>query len=83
MKTKLAVMKEEGRLLGGGYHYMLFPAEIKDDFQAKIYKHMGHIIIEVEPEQAKELLEGARLAMKHQIEIAVIADQWEALGRKK
>lgn len=80
---KLAVRKEPGIIPGSGFHYMLFPMEMKDAFEVESFALMGHVIIEVPPDQGKKLLEEGRKALVHQIEIAKITDQFENIGPNK
>lgn len=75
--VKLAVKKEEGRIPGGGFHYMLMPMRIEDAFQASAFERMGNIIIEVTDERAEELIKQAGEAMMHQLNVAVLADAAE------
>lgn len=80
---KLAVRKEPGIIPGSGFHYMLFPIAMKDDFEVECFRLMGHVIIEVPNDQGEKLLKEGRAALGHQIEIAKIADQFENLGVNK
>lgn len=80
---KLAVRKEPGIIPGTGFHYMLFPMAMTNDFEVESFALMGHVIIEVPPDQGKKLLEEGRKALAHQIEIAKITDQFENLGVNK
>lgn len=71
---KLAVKKDGGELQGlGGYHYMLQPFEL-DDFQEKAYRMMRHVIIDVDYATGLRLLEDARNAMRHQVEVAILCE---------
>lgn len=71
---KLAVRKETGEIPGSGFHYFLLPIKLESDFQAAAFEQMGHIIIEVDADKAEALLDQARLALRHQIEIAHLAE---------
>lgn len=75
---KLAVKKEPGAIPGSGFHYMTFPMAMGEmGTVPEFFELMGYIIIEVPDERGKELLEQARAALKHQVEIAYIADKAE------
>lgn len=80
-KIKLAVRKEPGIIPGSGFHYMLFPMAMQHDFEAACFQQMGYIVIEVPETEGKALLEAGRAALRHQMEIAVIADSWEKLQK--
>lgn len=75
MNVKLAVRKDEGSVPGGGYHYCLFPKVIENDVEAQMFRMMGFILIEVPNDQADRLLAEAGAALRHQVEIAVLAEK--------
>lgn len=75
---KLAIRREIGSVPGGGYHYFLFPAALDVEplnMQSEHLKMVGHIIIEVDDKRGEELLADSRIALKHQCEIAILADK--------
>jgi hypothetical protein len=72
---KLAVRKEEGAIPGGGFHYMLHPMKMTSEFEAEMYRLMGYIIIEVPETIGEEYLDQARQALRHQLEIAHLAEK--------
>lgn len=74
----LAVRKEEGRIPGGGFHYLLMPMQIESDFQAECFRLMGHIIIEVPDQEGERLIKDAGKSIHHQCEVAVYTDAAEA-----
>jgi hypothetical protein len=74
---KLAVRKEPGHIPGGGFHYMLFPMKMESDFHAHAFALMGYIIVETSEEDGERLLKEARAALKHQCEVALMADAAE------
>lgn len=76
---KLAVRKEPGHIPGSGFHYHLFPIEMNgpEGMHELAFKMMGHVIIEVDDERGKELIKDAKLALKHQVEIALLTDAAE------
>lgn len=76
---KLAVRKEEGRIPGGGFHYMLHPMAMTNDFEAECFKRMGHVIVEVPNDKGEQLLKAGRAALAHQMEIAVFTDAAEEI----
>lgn len=80
---KLAVKKEPGIIPGSGFHYMLFPNKMENDFEVEAFSLMGHVIIEVPNDQGEKLLAAGRKALMHQIEIAKITDQFENIGINK
>lgn len=80
---RLAVKKEPGIIPGSGFHYMLFPMKLENDFEVEAYRLMGNVIIEVPTPQGEKLLKEGRQALQHQVEIALIADQFEKLGVNK
>lgn len=53
---------------------MLHPIEC-DDLQAKVFKLMGYVIVEVDGDTAKRLVNAARDAMLHQLEVAAITEE--------
>lgn len=73
--TKLAVRKEPGIIPGGGYHYMLHPIAMKSDQEAAIFETIGYVIIEVDDAHAAKLLDNARAAINHQVEVAVLTEK--------
>lgn len=79
MTVKLAVRKEEGRIPGGGFHYMLHPMIMESDFEAECFERMGHVIIEVPKEKGEQLVKAACAALAHQMEVAVFTDAAESL----
>ncbi len=74
---RLAVKKESASIPGAGFHYMLFPMKMESKAQSYIFSFMGYIIIEVEDDVAKDLLDQAKKALLHQTSIAVLADYAE------
>lgn len=76
--VKLAVMKAQGEIVGAGFHYMVFPQPMDADpelhLHSDIFALMGWIIIEVEAEKAERILDDARAALKHQIEVAHLCE---------
>lgn len=72
---KLAVRREPSHIPLAGFHYMLFPIKMECDSQAAIYQQMGHIIIEVDTLKGERLLSEGAQALRHQIEIAYLAEQ--------
>lgn len=80
---KLAVKKEEGRVPGGGFHYMTHPMAMHDDFEAECYARMGYVIIEVSQEVGEKLIKGAGAALGHQMEVAYHADKAEKEGKQQ
>ena len=72
---KLAVMKAEGHIPGGGYHYMLHPIALKDDFEADVFKMIGYVILEVTDADGEKLLKEAREALMHQCQVAVLTEK--------
>lgn len=67
---KLAVRKDEGSVPGGGYHYNVHPMKMRDDFEAAVYQQMGYVIIDIHDHDGTKLITDARLALKHQLEVA-------------
>ncbi len=79
-KIEIAVKKEPGHLPGGGFHYMTFPMAMGEHgMDARAFRMMGYIIVEVDKSVGLRLLEQARAALQHQLEIAVLADAAEKL----
>lgn len=74
---KIAVRKEEGRMPGGGFHYMTHPIPMTDDFEAECFRQMGHVVIEVPDPKGQQLIQSAKQALLHQLEIAVFVDAEE------
>lgn len=74
---KLAVRKEQGAIPGGGFHYMLHIEPMPTAVEAAIFDKMGYIVVDVSDETGARLLEQARAALLHQVEIAVLADAAE------
>jgi hypothetical protein len=72
---KLAVRKEEGRLPGGGFHYMLHPFAMTSDQETMVFEMMGHVIIEVPSHDAVRLLKEAVAALNHQVQVAFIFEK--------
>jgi len=70
----LAVMKAEGHIPGGGYHYMLHPIALNNVEESKIFKLMGYIILEVPDEKGKRLIIEANNAIIHQVEVARLTE---------
>lgn len=70
---RLAVRIEEGRIPGGGYHYMLHPMEVSDA-EAPLWAGMGYVLTEVDEARGRRLLQEAGAAIRHQVEIAVLVD---------
>jgi len=72
---KLAVRKDtSGTVPMGGFHYMLHPLKMDTGFEANLYQMMGYITIEVEQEKGQQLLEAAREALAHQMEVAILTE---------
>lgn len=71
---KLAVRKEEGRVPGGGFHYLLAPIRFESDSHARLWELMGYIVIDVDNVTGERLLAEAGAALKHQCEVAVITE---------
>lgn len=80
---KLAINKRPDYIPTAGFHYMLHPMAMRDEQEANIFGVMGYIIIEVPENKGDQLLRSARLALAHQVEIAVFADAVEKLAAKK
>jgi hypothetical protein len=78
---KLAVRKEPGYIPGSGFHYMLFCVHpMEDEMESAVFARMGHIIIDVPDEDGQRMMNEARAALKHQMEIAYLADAAERRG---
>lgn len=71
---KLAVRKEPGIIPGSGFHYMLHPMAMATDQEAAIFEMIGHTILDVDDDMGKRLLESARLALAHQVEVATLTE---------
>lgn len=72
--TRLAVRKDEGSIVGGGFHYMLHPIVMHSVQEEGVFALMGYSIIEVEDAFATDLITAARAALKHQVEVACLVD---------
>ncbi len=74
---KLAVMKQEGSIPGGGFHYMLMPRLDRENEEkaAELWGMMGHVIIDVPAEVGERLLSEAGAALRHQCEVAVLTEK--------
>ncbi len=72
---KLAVMKVEGHIRGGGFHYMLHPFFMKDEREEDVFRLMGHIIIEVLDTEGVKLLMDAKEALNHQYHVAILTER--------
>lgn len=77
----LAVRKDQGSVIGGGFHYMLHPIELKDEFEAECFQMMGHDVFLVKKSIGERLLKSAREALRHQIEVATLTEQ--AIAKKE
>lgn len=73
--TKLAVRKEECILPGSGFYYRLHPLKMEHDMQAAVFQQMGYIIISVDDKKAERLLESAREALGHEVEVAWLTEK--------
>lgn len=72
---KLAVRKDaSSNVPAGGFHYMLHPQAMAGDMGAAVYEQMGYIIIEVPDEVGTRLIAGAVEALKHQVQVACLAE---------
>ncbi len=71
---KLAVSKTPSHIPGGGFHYQLMPLKIDSEDAAKLWHLMGHEIIEVKDEVADRLIDMAKSALVHQVEIALLVE---------
>lgn len=72
---KLAVRTEESSIPGGGFHYMLHPIQIRDELEAAVFEQIGHEIIEVPDDHGARLLDAARAALQHQLEVAALTER--------
>jgi len=79
---KLAVRKDPSSIPLGGFHYLLFPMKMDSDDQAAFFELLGHIVIEVPDERGEILLNQAKEALRHQLEIATLAEKKELETRK-
>ena len=71
---RLAVRKEEGRIPGGGFHYLLHPLEVAPGQEEKIYASIGYNIVDVPDATGARLLSEACAALRHQMEVAHLID---------
>jgi hypothetical protein len=69
----LAVRKEEGRIPGGGFHYLTHPIAIPE-VEIMLWNLMGYELIEVDDEKGTRLLKEATVALRHQVEVAYLID---------
>jgi hypothetical protein len=69
----LAIRKEEGRIPGGGFHYLTHPIEIPAP-EAPLWDLMGYELIELDREKGERLLREASAALVHQVEVAYLID---------
>jgi hypothetical protein len=72
---KLAVKKEEGRIPGGGFHYLLIPKRMESPEEAEIWEFTGHVIIDVPSEVGERLLKESGQRLKHEVEVAHYAER--------
>jgi hypothetical protein len=72
---KLAINKEEGRILEDGFRYSLFPKVMDNLIESAMLQEMGYILIEVTDEKGNQLLKQARLALMHQVEISILTEE--------
>ncbi len=79
MKNKilLAICKRRDENPGLGFHYFLHPVELKTDVDRHCYQTIGNVIVEVERDRGLKMLECARTALLHQIELANLCDEFE------
>ncbi len=70
---KLAVRKEEGQIHGAGYHYFLAPHRLTEP-DAAMWGLLGWHIVEVDDARGERLIREAGEALRHQFEIACLAD---------
>jgi len=80
-KMKLAVKKEPGFIPGGGFHYMMHPMKFESDQQAAVYELMGYNIVTVDEATGERLLEQARAALSHQVEVAYLTENQPTTSR--
>jgi len=78
--VKLAIRKEEGRIPGGGFHYFLAPHQELGEQDARLWAALGWIVVEVDQARGERLLSEAGGALRHQFEIARLADAAEAVA---
>lgn len=76
----LAIKKEEGSIKGAGFHFMMHPFRMNGREQVDIYKLMGYHIVQVPDERGEKLLEDAKVALSHQVEVAFLVDGPEQDG---
>lgn len=71
---RLAVKKDPGSVVGGGFHYMLHPIAMRDLFEEGVYRQMGYIILQVDDQKGERMLAEASKALCHQLEVAEVTE---------
>lgn len=73
---KIAVrLDTSGTVPMGGYHFMAHPFAMKNDMEEALYAQMGYKIIVVTDQKGEQILEEARAALNHQVEIACLVEE--------
>ena len=71
---KLAI-KKRADILPDNFHYFLHPIPFQNDFEPQLFSQMGYIIVDVDDETGNRMLEESRSSLRHQLEVAHLAER--------
>jgi hypothetical protein len=72
--VKIAVRKTES-IYPNNFHYNVLPIPIESEELAASFELMGNIILEVDDDNGKRIMQQAKDALAHEVEVAILTER--------